>query len=591
MRAVFVYIGFLLWVVAALVLLGFVMNPGSATLVGAGEVAPAYSVTTLGFTQNVSLPVGLPFTDPGDNSSVSYTLSYEFGNTSTVVEVFECPWGGGTNATSHPFQSVKCFEWYGKPLLTLSGSKGSGSWTGTTGVWYIATASDLVKVSINVPLTPTAFAEEAAAVGAGAGGSALFILGLILRDPLNRPAPRLAQLKRTLYFFFQSKLAVLGLMLLIFYVMVALLSPVLAPYSPQVGACGVGGCNGDYLTVPVMDAYTPCTAFACTQQNQPSYPAGNTNDLQCVYPTSLASTPPAGDCVPYASGTPSDPSLTSQTNLIPPTWTFYPFNPGPVPMGSMALTSGASGSYVDIFTSLVRATPWDLAISSGIVAAGAGLGLMLGTFAGYMGGLVDEIVMRVTDVFLSIPGFFLVLVLMTTLYEGAGSLPNDERVRIGLLMGAFVITWWPTYTRILRGQVLVTREQKYVEAAKASGARAGWVLRKHIIPNSIFPMLVQFSLDVGAIPLVLGGIAFLGFGSYLFSTPNGAPFPEWGVLSSYEVGIGSASGVDLFATVTEHVPFPWWELLFPGLALFMFCIAVNFLSDGLRDALDPRLRR
>lgn len=580
MRAIFVYVGILLWLLAGMLLFGYVVNPGSQTLAGAGVVVPAYYVTNFLGTYEAAPPVGLPFTEPGTNTSVSFTVSYQFGNASTVVQVYPCP---GT------FQSISCFNWYGKPLLTLQGASASGSFTGRIGEWYIVNASDPVKVEVHIPPSSSALAEEIGAAGAGAGGTALFILGLILRDPLNRPSPRLAQLKRTLYFFFQSRLAVLGLMLLAFYVLVAILSPVIAPYSPPGGGCGGYGCNGDYVTIPVLWAYNPCTQASCPS---PIYATVFTNDWQCVYPSFLTTgTIPPGDCVAYAAGTPSAPSATSQTNIIPPTWTLWPFNPGPVPMGSMALTSGSAGTYVDIFTSLVRATPWDLAVSVGIVGAGSMIGLVLGTFSGYMGGYTDEIVMRVTDVFLSIPAFFLILVIMASLFTQASGLPNDERVRIGLLMAAFIITFWPGYTRILRGQVLVTREQKYVEAARASGAGPGWILRKHIIPNSLFPMLVQFSLDVGSIPLALGGIAFLGFGPYLFSTPNGAPFPEWGVLSSYEVGIGSASGQDLFAVVTSNIPFPWWELLFPGVALFTFCIAVNFLSDGLRDALDPRLRR
>ncbi len=580
MRAIFVYIGIFLWIVSGLLLGAYAVNPGSQTLAGAGVVVPSYYVTNFLGTYQAATPVGLPFYEPGTNTSITFTVNYQFGNTSTVVTVYPCPGGS---------QSISCYNWYGQPLLTLHGASSTGTFSGHVGEWYIVNASDPVKVQVSVPPSPSALGEEIGAAGLGAGGAALFILGLIMRDPLNRPAPRLAQLKRTLYFFFQSRLAVLGLVLLMFYILVAVLSPVIAPYSPPGGGCGGFGCNGDYVILPVQWAYSPCTQTNCPS---PIYATDFTNDWQCVYPSFLATNfVPPGDCVSYAAGTVSSPAANSQNNLIPPTWTLWPFNPGPVPMGSMALTSGSAGTYVDIFTSLVRATPWDLAISVGIVAVGAFVGLLLGTFSGYMGGITDEIVMRITDVFLSIPGFFLVLVIMASLFTQASGLPNDERVRIGLLMGAFIIVWWPGYTRILRGQVLVTREQKYVEAARASGAGPGWILRKHIIPNSIFPMLVQFSLDVGSIPLALGGIAFLGFGTYLFSTPNGSPFPEWGVLSSYEVGIGSASGQDLFATVTSNIPFPWWELLFPGLALFMFCIAVNFLSDGLRDALDPRLRR
>ncbi|MDE1820264.1 MAG: ABC transporter permease [Euryarchaeota archaeon] len=577
MRAFFVYLGMLLWLAAVVSALLFIVNPGSATLVGSGGVFPGYNTTTpVPYSIVPSAPVGLPFVAPGPNATQSFTLSYEYGNTSTSVQVFQCPWSE---------QSLRCAQGTGSALLTLNGPSNHGEFQGRSGIWYVVSASDPVRANVQVPATPSALAEEGAAVGAAALGAALLVLGLILRDPLGRPAPRLAQMKRTLYFFFQSKLAVLGLALLLGYAVVALLSPVLAPYSPSVGACTPPGCNGDYVTLPEYRAYTPY--FDGSSYNPSTMPDISTHDWQCVYPSyAAAGSSPPGDCVAYSA------SLTGiqfrgSPNLILPTWTLYPFNPGPVPLGSLQLESTPNGPYVDIYTGLVRATPWDLTISAGIVSAGALVGLLLGTFAGYKGGIADEVVMRLTDMFLSIPAFFLVLVILAALFAGGpNSLPHDQRVRIAFLMGAFIITWWPSYTRIIRGQVLVTREQKYVEAARASGAGSGWMLRKHIIPNSIFPLLVSFSLDVGTVPLALANIGFLGFTNLLFPTTSGAPFPEWGILSSYEVG-----GGEFYATVISGSPFPWWEYLFPGLALFLFCIAVNFLSDGLRDALDPRLRR
>jgi peptide/nickel transport system permease protein len=130
--------------------------------------------------------------------------------------------------------------------------------------------------------------------------------------------------------------------------------------------------------------------------------------------------------------------------------------------------------------------------------------------------------------------------------------------------------------------VLVTREQKYVEASRASGAGSGRILRHHIVPNSIYPILVQLSLDVGTIPLGLGGLTFLGF--HVFPSPN---FPEWGSVTANSVSLNVISGL----IQASPDPFPWWQILFPGLTLFMYAISVNFLSDGIRDALDPRLRR
>jgi peptide/nickel transport system permease protein len=209
------------------------------------------------------------------------------------------------------------------------------------------------------------------------------------------------------------------------------------------------------------------------------------------------------------------------------------------------------------------------------------IGLFLGALAGYSGGVIDELIMRITDIFLAIPAFLLVLVVIATVGYTIASLEG----RVGVLMLAFIVTWWPGYTRIVRSQVLVTREQKYVEASKASGAKTGRILGRHIIPNSLYPIFVSMSLDVGGIPLAIGGIAFLGY--QIFPTVY---FPEWGTISALAVGTIPAQ-LGYIAGCTANCLFPWWQIFFPGATLFMFAISVNFLSDGLRDALDPRLRR
>ncbi|HKS59377.1 MAG TPA: ABC transporter permease subunit, partial [Thermoplasmata archaeon] len=137
-----------------------------------------------------------------------------------------------------------------------------------------------------------------------------------------------------------------------------------------------------------------------------------------------------------------------------------------------------------------------------------------------------------------------------------------------------------------RGQVLVTREQKYVEASKASGASTGRILRRHIIPNSLYPVFVQMSLDVGTIPLLIGAIVFIGY----IIWPS-QYFPEWGTIAAQSTSILEGQIVQCAALVGTQCLFPWWQVLFPGATVFLFAIAVSFLSDGLRDALDPRLRR
>jgi peptide/nickel transport system permease protein len=163
---------------------------------------------------------------------------------------------------------------------------------------------------------------------------------------------------------------------------------------------------------------------------------------------------------------------------------------------------------------------------------------------------------------------------------------SGATLKLLLLIMAFVIIWWPFYARIVRGQVLVVREQKYVEAARASGASKGRTLLRHIIPNSMYPIFIQFSLDVGTIPLLIGALVFLGFGPEMFPA---VPFPEWGSITALSV---EDLTVDMLGSCYNGpCIIAWWQLLFPGLALFFFAISVNLLSDGIRDSLDPRLRR
>lgn len=258
-----------------------------------------------------------------------------------------------------------------------------------------------------------------------------------------------------------------------------------------------------------------------------------------------------------------------------------PFTTGPLPLGSLSETPANPYLY-NLEAGLIKGAPWSLGIAATVVVAGASIGLLLGAAAGYMGGYYDEAIMRFTDIFLSIPGLLLLIVILAA----AGPAYPGLAGRLGLLLFAFIITDWPIYTRIVRGQVLVTREQKYVEAAKASGARSGRILWKHIVPNSMYPVFVQMSLDVGTIPLALGVLVFLGFN--IFPSQY---FPEWGNITAHSVSTTFITSLFNFCQISPQCVFPWWQIFIPGLTLFAFGLAVNFISDGLRDALDPRLRR
>ncbi len=354
---------------------------------------------------------------------------------------------------------------------------------------------------------------------------------------------RVDQFKRTWHLLRQNTLAMVGLGLLIFFVIVAL---------------------GSFAYPGPSDSMTLyCGTYLSTATN-------------CVHVCTYAAPElsPGAGCYLVSS---------LEKSLVPPTVSVSPLSIGPLPMGSLAIQP-ANGLFYNIATGLIKGAPWSLGISAAIVGSGALIGLLLGSVSGYQGGSTDEVIMRLTDIFLSIPGLLLVLVVLAVLQTTIGSHVSFLG-RVGVLIAAFVVTWWPFYTRIVRGQALVVREQKFVEAARAGGARAGRILRKHILPNVTYPVMVQFSLDVGTVPLLLGVIVFLGFPIW----PT-TPFPEWGTLSAISVMDLETFVVDCAYPGISCI-FPWWQILFPGLTVFLFAISVNFLADGLRDALDPRLRR
>jgi peptide/nickel transport system permease protein len=170
---------------------------------------------------------------------------------------------------------------------------------------------------------------------------------------------------------------------------------------------------------------------------------------------------------------------------------------------------------------------------------------------------VDEVLMRVTDVFFAFPALILAMAI-------AGALgPSLNNAMI-----AIAVVTWPVYARLARGQVLSLREREFVEATRALGASPGRIIWRHLLPNSLAPILVQASFDMGGAILSAAGLSFIGFGAQ-------PPTPEWGVMIS--------EGRKFISTQ------PWLSL-FPGLAILLTVTAFNLIGDGLRDTLDPRLR-
>jgi ABC-type dipeptide/oligopeptide/nickel transport system permease subunit len=201
-----------------------------------------------------------------------------------------------------------------------------------------------------------------------------------------------------------------------------------------------------------------------------------------------------------------------------------------------------------------------LALPVGIVSVviAAFAGTALGLIAGYYGGPSDTVIMRFVDLLLAFPGILLALAIVAVL---GGSLLN--------LMIAVGISSIPAYVRITRGTVLSVKEREYVLAARALGIRDGAVILRHILPNVLAPLVVLATLGVASAIITSSALSFLGLGIK-------PPAPEWG---------------NLLAEGREFLQYAWWVAFFPGLAIMLTVFAINLLGDGLRDALDPHLKR
>ncbi|MCL4346884.1 MAG: ABC transporter permease [Candidatus Thermoplasmatota archaeon] len=303
-------------------------------------------------------------------------------------------------------------------------------------------------------------------------------------------APRIAQFRRQFYYFKQSPLALAGLIMTSFFVLLAIFSPVLTSGNPYV-----------------------------------LYPQKNLLN-----------------------------------NYIP--W----FQSWRYPLGTTYFG-------INLLPAIIKAARVDLGISLAVVLSGATIGILLGAFAGYKGGVVDDILMRITDIFFSIPFIVTTNLFVVVFRQDFDHVPGGV---ITLLVVSFIIIWWPTYARLVRGQVLSVRELKYVEAAKASGSNTVRTVFKHIIPNSVYPVFVQMSLDVGSVVLLLAALDYINIGI------NFIYLPEWGNLATYfqykSIGI------------IEALQYPW-TFVVPGMAILLYSLGLNLLGDGLRDILDPRMRR
>jgi peptide/nickel transport system permease protein len=230
----------------------------------------------------------------------------------------------------------------------------------------------------------------------------------------------------------------------------------------------------------------------------------------------------------------------------------------PDPPGTLGHILGTGVNGADIYYGIIWGTRVSLQIGILVVGTALLIGMLLGGIAGYLGGRVDEVIMRVTDLFISIPGLILAMAVASALGR------NLQNIMIAL-----IVVWWPWYVRVFRSQVLVTKQSQYIEAARCSGASRARIIFRHIVPNSLAPVVVQASLDLGVTILVAAGLSFIGFGA----EPG---FTEWGLMV--------AEGREFIAQGF------WWMVFFPGVAISIFVLGFNLLGDGLRDLFDPKLR-
>jgi dipeptide transport system permease protein len=247
---------------------------------------------------------------------------------------------------------------------------------------------------------------------------------------------------------------------------------------------------------------------------------------------------------------PYDPSLQNRSDLlVPPFW-----EEG----GTTSYLLGTDAVGRDIFSRLIYGARYSLFIGLFVVGTAFAVGIVIGLVVGFFRGWVDVVIMRIMDVILAFPALLLALVMVAILGPG---LMNA--------MIAIAVTLQPHFVRLTRAAVLAEREKDYVVAARVAGARPLRLMTRTILPNCLPPLIVQATLSFSDAILGAAALGFLGMGAQ-------PPTPEWGTM---------------LAEAREFILRAWWVVTFPGLAILITVLAVNLVGDGLRDALDPRLKR
>jgi len=209
----------------------------------------------------------------------------------------------------------------------------------------------------------------------------------------------------------------------------------------------------------------------------------------------------------------------------------------------------------DVFSRVVYGARISLPVGLLVILFATLVGALVGALAGYIGGLFDLLIMRLADITLAFPSIVLALAIAAAL---------GPSLRNALI--AMILVWWPEYARLMRGQVLSVKNDDYVQAARTLGASDTRILLRHIIPNTLAPIIVKASLDAGSAILTIAALSFIGLGAV-------PPTPEWGAMIS----------------MGRFKFYQWWLTTFPGLAVLTVVLGFNFFGDGVRDAFDPRM--
>lgn len=240
------------------------------------------------------------------------------------------------------------------------------------------------------------------------------------------------------------------------------------------------------------------------------------------------------------------------------------YRAAPEPPSEDHIFGTTQGQY-DIFYGVIWGSRSAFQVGLVVIGVAILIGVVLGSLAGYFGGIIDEVIMRITDIFLAFPALILAMAIVSALGPSLRS-----------VMIALTVVWWPSYARLIRGDILQVREEDYIEASRGLGASSSRVIIRHALPNAIYPTLVMASLDIGAVVLSAAALSFLGLGA-----PEG--YADWGQLTSFARNwIVGPPGQPLKY---------WYAVTIPGLFILFFVLGWNLLGDAFRDIFDPRLAR